>query len=182
MIEDWCGKKLSYKEFRDSLLFKAIPEKWWGYLNPGTDLEREISPWEVERLASGRSSIPELLEEALGLRQGDLLTIKPLEGFEKLEESIRTFASGEEVLAQAYGALEEIPDHLDEYDSEQILLYFRINNYSPAESKDFEERLRAHVSLELIGDTKYKLFIEDAAKDSLFLGLFEELEPIFTRN
>jgi len=63
LIEQWCGVQLRYRSMSGTQLFQLLPDGWWLTINPGAEVEKEISPWEVDLLRGGTASIGALAEE-----------------------------------------------------------------------------------------------------------------------
>jgi SseB protein N-terminal domain len=59
----WCGATLECRMMTWSSLLALVPDSWWICLNPGQEVEKEFSPWEIELFKKGRESLPEIAEE-----------------------------------------------------------------------------------------------------------------------
>lgn len=62
-IPAWTEKPLETKATNFATLTNILPENWWIIINPNSDAEKELSPWEIEKLKLGENSIPEIIEE-----------------------------------------------------------------------------------------------------------------------
>ena len=63
LIEQWCGNKLSYRALSLKSIVELVPAEWWLCVNPGMEVEKEFSPWEIEKLRSGPESIAEIIDD-----------------------------------------------------------------------------------------------------------------------
>ena len=63
IIERWCGNQLRYRRLRFGDVLATIPDDWWICVNPGGDVEKELSPWELGVLRGGVEGIDEILED-----------------------------------------------------------------------------------------------------------------------
>ncbi|MGI6524738.1 MAG: SseB family protein [Bdellovibrionota bacterium] len=127
-IEEWCGMPLSFDKVRGAVLLGRMPKDWWIAVNSGQNVEKELSPWEIDILRGGASGIPAIIEELEASIAQMPLTITPLpknseqslkECLEKLAKqnaSIKRLFLGVEDVAQTKPS--ELPLPLQKEDEE----------------------------------------------------------------
>lgn len=74
----WSGLELSFKIIQFQDLLAMTPEDWWITLNPGQDVEKDFSPWEIKKLSEGPAAEEELLEDLLTQFEQDPLALSPI--------------------------------------------------------------------------------------------------------
>lgn len=52
-VAEWLGQELDCHSHSGAALLKLIPEGWWVCINPGQEVEKELSPWEIKKLRTG---------------------------------------------------------------------------------------------------------------------------------
>lgn len=60
-LEEWADGNMQFIEEPFSSFLWKIPSDVWAYLDPGQDIGKELSPWEIELLKLGEDSIEELI-------------------------------------------------------------------------------------------------------------------------
>ncbi|MDD2942884.1 MAG: SseB family protein [bacterium] len=87
---DWASPsrlKFSYCSIK-TLLWSLNPDTHI-YLNPGQDIGKEFTPWEISQLKLGSEAIPELIAELAPLPDSGIEVIKDPKRHEKLQRSLR---------------------------------------------------------------------------------------------
>ncbi|MEZ4753705.1 MAG: SseB family protein [Bdellovibrionota bacterium] len=84
-IFEWCGQELESREIDSKSLLQLVPEGWWIVLNPGSEFEKEFSPWEIEKLKLGEGSIPEILADIFEANKDSGIEIESTDSTEFLE-------------------------------------------------------------------------------------------------
>lgn|GEM_PF-4742107 len=62
-VELWSQEPVAVTEMPFSMLLNLASEDLWLHLNPGDEIGKEFSPWELARLRHGREAIDEILGE-----------------------------------------------------------------------------------------------------------------------
>ncbi len=72
-VGDWADRELFYAECEFRKLIWLIGESTVFHLNPGQEVGKEISRWEIEKLRNGEAAIEEIVAELEGAGDEDLL-------------------------------------------------------------------------------------------------------------
>lgn len=182
LIVDWCGEELKHKEISGSDLVSRAPENWWIVLNPGEEIEKEFSPWEIERLNQGSENIPELVEEILPNDQVEPLSIQPLEpdSYPKLKEKLIKLAESTEAVSGIY-MVKEIIVQDDDSVNERLLFGIKFSNTEEQDPPKNLEIFSSLIEQELIGDLPFTMYSNSDNQTSIKIGLLEQFEPIYLR-
>ncbi|MBX7144888.1 MAG: hypothetical protein K1X79_10590 [Oligoflexia bacterium] len=62
-LDEWIGIALESRSYTGEALLKLIPDGWWLCINPGQEIEKELSPWEISRLKAGILNDPDTMAE-----------------------------------------------------------------------------------------------------------------------
>ena len=62
-LQSWSGSSLIYRTMSGADLISLLPEGWWVCINPGTGIEKDLSPWELHEISKGPAGIAAVLEE-----------------------------------------------------------------------------------------------------------------------
>jgi len=179
LIEDWCGSKLEFRSLSGQRLLSIVPDDWWLSLNPGTELEKEFSPWEIIQLKGGPRNFAAIIEELYADEGPTQLTVE-------------AFADGEftnliSALTQATAQLPEVLKlyALKEGDKElghtNILIGALRNKTTPSRHDEILTILKSVADLAQIGAEPVKVVVGDNLDQSPQLGIFKLLKPFFER-
>ncbi len=78
LLAIWSGLELSFRVIQFQDLLAMTPDNWWIVLNPGQEVEKEFSPWEIKKLSEGPAAVEELLEDLLVQFEQDPLALSPI--------------------------------------------------------------------------------------------------------
>lgn len=99
-IASWTGTPLSYRRYAGKQLFTLMPSGWWVIFNPGSEVEKLFSPWEIDLLRGGsEEAISEVVAEHFDSSSDEFIdarTIEPREHpelFEALSRFCHTVSS-----------------------------------------------------------------------------------------
>ena len=182
-VAAWFGKELKFKTWTGERLVGIAPDGWWLALNPGQEIEKEISPWEIQQLRSGAAAIDSILEE-LGddgekvVRPVELVTPAPDE-LPMLREKLVAFANTDERVRALY-LLKERGKDLDDNDIDTILVGADVTSRSLADLDALRAALRNTAELQMIGGDRLRVSV-GAGIESLALGVFKSSTPFFQR-
>lgn len=107
------------------------------YLNPGQDIGKEFTPWEISQLKLGAEAIPELIAELAPLPDSGIEVIKDPKRHEKLQRSLRGVLDIFPEIDEAF--LLEL-SHQDR--DPQLLLALAMQNNSAELSQRIEKELQ----------------------------------------
>jgi hypothetical protein len=182
LATSWGGHAIVTKEMIPSLLFQAVPDGWWLCINPGAEVEKEFSPWELDLLRRGPASIPELIDDLFATRVVEVLETEPLgEGeAESLKQALIEEAS-RDVAVRALYLLRERGRDIDEQESSSILIGIAIAHESARDHEAIVERYSRIADLQQIGSERARVFggVED--RENLVLKMFEGVAPLWER-
>jgi hypothetical protein len=107
----WCQEReLEYYELQGDRIIDSIPpENFWIIMNPNAEIEKELSPWEIEKLCEGEESISEIVEDYLSDEQIRDVQIRLVEEeeYSHLKDALRQFCSETIAIETLYFFLEE---------------------------------------------------------------------------
>lgn len=182
-IETWCGNPLSYKSVNGQKLFEMLPEEWWISVNPGSEIEKEISPWEVDLLRGGTSGIDAILAELFPREVTELLEVRPVRENEQrdLKLELAQFAASHPEIARLY-MLIEIGRDIDEEDVVTLLLGVQAEIRASDEADSLREEIKGMAERALIGSGEaVRVMIGTSIEDNLMLGMFRKEKPFYER-
>ena len=64
-IREWSATDLQNREMNFKDLLEIVPDGWWLVINPGWEVEKELSPWELSQLKLGDEALKELVDDNL---------------------------------------------------------------------------------------------------------------------
>ena len=68
-LQDWLGEEAPFEKVRFASLIWEVEKETWMHLNPGQEVGKEISPWEIELLKQGPDAVPEIAAEISGVSE-----------------------------------------------------------------------------------------------------------------
>lgn len=102
-VASWTGTPLSSRRYSGRQLFTLMPASWWVVFNPGSEVEKVFSPWEIALLRTGsEEAIAEVVTELFDSPSEEFLdarTVEPGEHpqlFEAFSQFCRTTHSVKE--------------------------------------------------------------------------------------
>lgn len=79
-IASWTGAPLSVRRYSGSQLFALMPPSWWVVFNPGSEVEKVFSPWEIALMRSGsEEAIAEVVAELFDSPQEEFLDARTID-------------------------------------------------------------------------------------------------------
>lgn len=182
----WAAAELRYKTLSGVQLLALVPDEWWLVVNPGAEIEKEISPWEVRQLRSGAAAIDGLIEELAdnadnSVRPVELVTPRT-EEYAALTATLSAFGAREPRVKTLYLLkeldLESAPPDLNSPGPSMLLVGAVVDAKDAAELEDLRLAIRDTAQVELIGGDSLRV-IAGPAVDSLTLGVFKKSVPFF---
>lgn len=178
LIEQWFGSTLVFKTVSGHELLPLIPEGWWACIDPGEETEKELSPWELERMKG--EEIAEIIEEIFSEVGDDLLEVAPLgeNEYPELRSSLLAAAQAEAIVRRV-ALLKERRAGTEEKE-ERILVGIETSTAPAAKLRELENTLKPVVARCLIGAEPARIFAGEPA-DNPVLGIFRSTTPLFER-
>lgn len=187
VLQDWSSESLNLRQIEFNSLIKLIPNDWWLVLNPGSDACKEFSPWELERLCGDEAALLELIEE---LREPAIQTPVRVEAVSqqdlaKCALALTQWAGSQAAVDKVYLAREFFDSHdLEQEVSEErskLLIGIALDPKKLKSAGLTLEEIRDQASNFVagftIGDNAARVLC--GASDSLALGVFKDIEPIY---
>ena len=174
LINEWCGNELQHKEFSCEKLATTIPEGWWMILNPGQEIAKEFSPWELEQLRGGTERIPVLLSELFPKDIVESIEVREPKEDEltELKEALTAVGAEEGSIKALYLLIEEGLSE-DEERISSILIGIEADCQSSAEMEDLKEKVKLVAEPTQIGGNPLKIYTGTDREESLMLGVFK---------
>lgn len=177
LIKEWCGTDLSFREHSGLSLCKVVPDGWWVCVNPGSELQKELSPWEIARLREGPESIDEIIAELQELPLAQLeLTPIAVDEHRALCDALATTADTLPELDRIYLAQEALSEAPEET---RLVVVAQLRPDVPPSEK-VRTTLEAAAARAQIGDRPVRVWLA-TPNDALLLGPFQKIPPVFAR-
>ncbi|MFM1847376.1 MAG: SseB protein N-terminal domain [Pseudomonadota bacterium] len=179
LIEAWCGVSLRHRTIGFPELLKILPDEWWVCLNPGAEVEKEISPWELGLLKGGTGVIDELIEEFNAENAAPTVQIRaPKEGeYGELQRGLSNVAENEKEIARLFILRE------DGGESRAPIVLIGVECFSS--ERRVLDRIKGEIEAEaargLIGGDSARVLVGGKETNNFALTLFSRAEPFFAR-
>ena len=175
-VEDWAEKDLACVEKEFKTLLQLLGDETWLYINPGQDVGKELTAWELERLRKGRDAIPELAAALNESPIGEIEVNVDIHAFAKLKEKLLP-------IFQIYPELEEafivsVKESGDETERPMVGLLWK--NANPAKREYIRTEIETAVQEYLEDDGGNVFIIDDLGNDdSPNHTLFSDAKPVY---
>ena len=128
-VEQWFGGNLECKTLSGLELIKLVPADWWICFNPGREVEKEISPWEIDQLRGGEEGIGAVLAEIFLTGPAQTLSVRTLRDNEHaaVRAALKSLADARPEISSIYLLIEEGRD-ADENPIETLLIGLEIDS------------------------------------------------------
>lgn len=179
LIEGWCGVALHYRTLGFSELLSIVPDEWWVCLNPGAEVEKEISPWELGLLKGGPQVIDELIAEFESDNTAPTVQIRaPGETeYGELRRGLLDFSSAEGEVSKIYLLREEGGEHREP----TVLIGVECFSSERTVLDRIKGLVEAEAARGLIGSESARVLVGGTETNNFALTLFSKAEPIFKR-
>lgn len=180
LIFEWCGNELRARAMRGSEIINLMPPQWWICINPAAEVEKELSPWEIDQLRGGPSGIPAILDEIL-----QQTIVEPLESqtvredeYPALFKSMREFARGNSSVARMC-MVRHIGKDLDGQTLQRLLLGVEVRANKAEDTSDLKDTLQALADRSQVGNDRVEVLVFGAAQQDLSFGFFTNAYPFY---
>jgi hypothetical protein len=179
IIERWCGNRLRSRSLRFVDLLASIPDDWWIGVNPGGDVEKELSPWELSILRRGPQGIDEIVEDLTADVLDPTVRIRaPKEDeYGELKRLLLDFGERSVDVARIFLLREEGGD------ARGAVVLIGVEGFS-SESADLERLKRETEAVAgggLIGSDPARVLVGGRETNNFGLTIFRTVEPIYER-
>ena len=181
-IEFWCGNPLEVRKINGQELIQLIPDDWWIIFNPGREVEKEISPWETDLLRKGGESvIDEIVSELHHGQFAESIKVRQLEkdDFVNVRNTLINSAKSAQEIQAIYLLIEDAIDTEGKTINALLVGIQVLEDVDLEKQKIIETQLEEVVSPLLIGGLTCKFFSGYGIEQSVLLGLFKNVEPIY---
>ncbi len=177
VMRQWCPESLTYDPVSFPKLLARVPSDWWIVLNPGQEVEKEFSPWEIDLLRGGTGSIGELIDELLGEKVAGEVSIRGIfpSEFPSLQKEIVAYAAQDPRVELVYAAMEERGQNLEPH----LILGVSITPSAAHELEIVRTQIQTITQAELIGDRAPRILIGMGGTQSVALGICRGLTPLY---
>lgn len=181
LILEWCGLTLAFEKLPVSQLIQRLPERWWIVINPGQQVEKELSPWEIAQLMHGSDAVDGLVEEAtidLGPDPEQLFQELPADGtiFDSMKGLLLDRAGRESAIETIFILQQQAKDSQT---AEKVYVGVELSS----DTQEQPERLQSVIEQDLfplvVGATDLRVLV--TKKGSLMAGLFLPHHRIFQK-
>ncbi|NDC38003.1 MAG: hypothetical protein EBZ48_08115 [Proteobacteria bacterium] len=179
LVQEWSGTSLAVRELAFPDLLGLVPEEWWVVLNPGCEVEKEFSPWELQQLKHGREALPMLVEESVfdESERGLNFSEAPME-FAELRERLVQFATSTPRIEALY-LLQR--DRGEEQALPSLVVGVRASPMPDAEREQLRHEVVATAEQALIGAATVQVILGGALGSSMLDEVFRGFTPFFKR-
>ena len=179
-VREWSGHDIQLRSLKLAELIDLLPAGWWLILNPGSEGEKDFSPWEIDLLKGGVANIPALVDELLVedvIEDIELHAVEPEQHADLKSALIDAAKKTQEVVALYL--LKETGKTVSAKEMSSLVLGILISQESADDREKIQEQFSSIGALVLIGAEKLKVRVGDSIAGNLMLGIFEGHEPIY---
>ncbi len=175
---EWFGEELRVALFTGSEIIKKLPTDWWIVLNPNLDLQKEISPWEIDQIRGGDLGIDAAVNEILPSLTLERTYSSPTTEHNSLLKTLKIQALKNPAIKTVSILIQT--DHFEDekMNRSSIIVGIEIFNNWGAEIETIRESFENSIKPELIGDLDVSC-LAGINKDSLSLSIFKNTTPIY---
>lgn len=180
-MELWCSRQLNHSVVFFKSLLQSVPNDWWLCLNPGSDLEKEFSPWEISLLKQGLDALPEIIADWQDQQENRSANVEPLstDKYPLVIKCLKDFGNVEKRV-RAISALLET-SQTEDGESRSILIGCEVSSVSETELTELTDRLNSSLRLTTIGEDPFRVFTSSDEHPDPFFSIFNYIPAVFER-
>ncbi|MDZ4786360.1 MAG: SseB family protein [bacterium] len=178
-LENWFGNnELSYQRISGLDLLNKIPSDWWMMLDPAEEIQKEISPWEIEELKAGSEGISHIIEDALPsfVQERAIHPVKT-EDHPKLIERLLKEKERFKFIGTIWIAREEEIVEAPNKNRSTIIVGVEVLTSKDEELNNIQKVFSAAANQAMIGDLPVAVYT-GISPESLTLGMFKAITPL----
>lgn len=182
LIEPWAGRILSFRHFKVGDLVSLLPEDWWLTLNPGDEIRKDFTPWELQRLLGTDEDLLEIateLESDYGVQPLDVRRLQEQE-FTELRAALADFFKVQPEITALFLALERGVT-VENSPIETLLVGVRIRDLAPPQAETIRTKVKDLLGPYLIGSIGLRVLLGVGFSD-LELGVFADWKSELARS
>jgi hypothetical protein len=187
LAEEWAGRPIQCRETTGKHVLETLPEEWWIGVNPGQEIEKELSPWEItllkkEHPEATKELVRELFEVPL-VREISTRIPDPTE-YAQLVNALRSFAEDQPAILELF-LLERLAEDIDENQIQEVLLGVSLDDTVLIDQgktvEDMQSAITSIADIAQIGSARVKVFAGVWGTTSIALLSFVESPPFYNR-
>jgi hypothetical protein len=180
-MELWCSRQLNHSVVFFKSLLQSVPNDWWLCLNPGSDLEKEFSPWEISLLKQGLDALPEIIADWQDQQENRSANVEPLstDKYPLVIKCLKDFGNVEKRV-RAISALLET-SQTEDGESRSILIGCELAKVTETELIELTDRLNSVLRLTTIGEDPFRVFTSSDEHPDPFFSIFNYIPAVFER-
>ena len=181
-LAEWSGHSIRTRQLTLAGLIALLPAGWWIIVNPASEGEKDLSPWEIELLRGGVANIPALIEEILveDVIQDIIFSAVPDAEFTELKNQLKEKATGIPEVQKLF-LVRETGKTVSEKEISALILGVLTPQLPSARREEIQEQFGTLGAYVLIGAEKLKIRVGDSIDGNLMLGIFSGHVPFFER-
>jgi len=188
-VTEWCSKPLTYRRSLGLRLIDLIPPNCWLVFNPGSEVEKPFSPWEISLLRLGSDeAIAELISELCDTPSEELLDANPVfaEEHPQLLREIQKICDDRAEIDKAWilevGLIQD-----SDTPSCEVLVGFLVpkdvkKKLKEKEIDELQVTLQNLLAPLMIGRGVLRVVVLTEISGGIFGPLFKSHAPVFERN
>jgi hypothetical protein len=188
-LTEWCSKPLTYRRSLGLRIIDLIPPNCWLVFNPGSEVEKPFSPWELSLLRLGSAeAITEVISELFDTPTEELLDANALfsgehpQLFAELQKICENRSQIDKAWILEVGLVQD-----SDTPSNEVLVGFLVTKNVKKEGKETEiDELQATLQNLLaplmIGRGSLRVVVLTEISEGIFGPLFKAHAPVFDRN
>jgi len=174
-ISVWAEQDVPSVEKEFKTLLWSLREDVWLHLNPGQDVGKEISPWELERLKSGPDAIEEILSE-LPIAASDEVEVESRSSlFPELKKRITTVLEVYPQIDEAFLILVKSTSQTNE----SLLLGLKQHELTEAQIKSIDQEVSSFAHYQSEGPQIASVVADLAVASSPATALVVDAKPFY---
>jgi hypothetical protein len=181
-IAEWSNLPLDHRSFTGKELLNTLPEDWWLILNPGREVEKELTPWEINELKRGIEAVPLVAQDLTETEFIESLEICPVpaDEYPELRGALINEALTDEAITQMF-LLSEKGTTLEGEARAIILLGVEIDTTDARKIQAAKDTLQALADRVQIGSDRVRLYVGKSQDQSVLLDAFRHAQPFYKR-
>lgn len=183
LVVEWCGSDLALRSLTGADLLKLMPADWWICINPGADIEKEFSPWEIEQLKAGVAGIPAVLDEIyqdIIVEPLEVTAVEPSD-YPTLHKELLAFAQQNPGVQKMY-LIRQSGKDADESIIHKLVLGLELAPGTQEQHDLLRDSAQNLVDRCQVGGDKVSVFTSVSGKGDMSFGLFGKSTPFYVNS
>jgi hypothetical protein len=188
-LTEWCSKPLTYRRSLGLRLIDLIPPNCWLVFNPGSEVEKPFSPWELSLLRLGSDeAIAEVISELFDTPTEELLDANVLfsEEHPQLFAELQKICENRPQIDKAWilevGLIQD-----SDTPANEVLVGFLVtknlkNELKETEIDELQATLQNLLAPLMIGRGSLRVVVLTEISEGIFGPLFKAHAPVFDRS